>query len=65
MDSLDREEIELRLKAELIEAEKQLRDATPQQKAEARRRFRQALHNFKVLVVDGTTPLYVVPRKPQ
>jgi hypothetical protein len=47
------EQLELRLKAELDEAERQLRDASPQEKDEARRHFKQALHNFTVLVMEG------------
>ena len=57
-----REQLELRLKAHLDEAERQLRNANPQELDEARRRFRQALHDFKLLVLDGKTPLYIAKR---
>ena len=51
---LDREQLlELCLKAELDEAERQLRDATPQEKEQARLRFKQALHNFTLFVLEG------------
>jgi phage gp36-like protein len=56
------EEIESLLKAELDEAERQLRNAKPQDKDQARRRFKEALHNFTVLVMDGEVPLYLVKR---
>ena len=51
-----REEIVLRLKAELDEAERQLREAAPQQLAEARLRYRHAIQRFSRLVVDGILP---------
>jgi hypothetical protein len=51
-----REEITLRLKAELEEAERQLRDAPPHELVEARRRYRHILRTFTRLVVDGILP---------
>jgi hypothetical protein len=51
-----RDEIELRLKAELDEAEQQLRHATLEEKPEARRRFRDALRAFSDLVLRGKLP---------
>jgi hypothetical protein len=48
-----RQERELRLKAELDEAELQLQDATPDELADARRHYRQALRSFTGLVMDG------------
>jgi hypothetical protein len=50
------EEIEALLKAELDEAERHLRNAKPQDKDEARRRFKEALHNFALFVVEGKRP---------
>ena len=40
------EEIESMLRAELDEAEKQLRDTSPAHLPEARERFKQAVHRF-------------------
>jgi len=56
------EEIESLLKAELDEAERQLRIAKPQDKDQARRRFKEALHNFTALVKEGKVPLFLVKR---
>jgi phage gp36-like protein len=56
------EEIEFLLKAELDEAEHQLRNAKPQDKDQARHRFKEALHNFTLLVMDGEVPLALVKR---
>lgn len=47
------DEIERSLRAELDEAEKALRNATPEQKAEALREFKDALHRFSVWVFTG------------
>ena len=51
-----REEAELRLKAELDEAERQLREAAPHELAEARRHYCHSLRIFTRLVVDGIHP---------
>ena len=56
------EEIESLLKAELDEAERQLRIAKPQDKDQARRRFKEALHNFTALVMEGKVPLFLVKK---
>ena len=48
----NRESIELRLKAELDEAERQLQEAAPQELVEARRRYRHAIRRFSRFVVD-------------
>jgi phage gp36-like protein len=40
-----------------IQAERQLRNAKPQDKDQARRRFKEALRNFTALVMDGKVPL--------
>lgn len=50
------DEIELRLRAELERAEKALRSATPKQKAEARRQFKDALHRFSLFAFTGELP---------
>lgn len=55
-DLSHREKIELQFKAELDEAEQKLRHATLKEKPEAHRRFREALHNFTGLVLDGKLP---------
>ena len=55
-DLSHREEIELRLKADLDEAERQLRQSNPQELPEARRRFREALHTFTVAILEGKYP---------
>jgi hypothetical protein len=55
--SSHRYEIELRLKAELDEAERQLRDARLDKREEARRRFRIALHDFTRLVLYDQLPV--------
>ncbi|HEY1241324.1 MAG TPA: hypothetical protein VGF16_12250 [Bryobacteraceae bacterium] len=47
------DEIELRLRAELDEAEKALRSATPDERAEAKRQFKDALHRFSIWVFTG------------
>ncbi len=47
------DEMECSLRAELKDAEKALRSATPEEKAEARRRFKDALHRFSVFVFTG------------
>lgn len=47
------DEMEQSLRADLNDAEKALRTATPEQKAEARRRFKDALHRFSVFVFTG------------
>ena len=53
---LHREEIELRLRAELEEAEHKLRDATPEELIHAKRHYCQLLHTFTRLIVDGILP---------
>ena len=45
---LNIDEIELRLRADLEEAEQRLRNATPTEKPEARRQFKQALRRFSL-----------------
>jgi len=55
-DSLHPKQIELRLKSELDEAERHLRDAPPHDKAEARLRYRHAIQRFSQLVMDGVIP---------
>lgn len=50
------DEIELRLRAELNAAEETLRNATPEEKAEARRQFKDALHRFTTFVFAGKVP---------
>ncbi len=47
------DEMECSLRAELNETEKALRNATPEEKAEARRQFKDALHRFSVFVFTG------------
>jgi hypothetical protein len=54
--SSHRYEIELRLKAELDEAERQWRDARRWEREEARRRFSIALHDFTRLVLYDQLP---------
>jgi hypothetical protein len=56
MADLHQEQIELRLKNELDEAERQLREATDEEIPETRLRYRQTLHRFTRLVVDGIEP---------
>lgn len=51
MHSID--EIETHLRAELEEAERTLRSATAQEKAEALRYFKDALHRFSRFVFTG------------
>jgi len=55
-DLADRQQLEMMLRRELEEAERQLKEATPEQKAGAVRQFRQALHAFSELVVHGKVP---------
>ena len=55
-DLVDLRQLEMVLRTELEEAERQLKGATPEQKAEAVRQFRQALHAFSELVVHGNAP---------
>ena len=55
-DVITREEIELRLRAELAETHRQMRDADPDEVLEAKRHYRQALRAFARLVVDGIAP---------
>jgi hypothetical protein len=55
-DSPNPKQIELRLKSELDEAERHLRDAPPHEKAEARLRYRHAIQRFSRLVMDGLSP---------
>ena len=45
--------LELRLRAELDAAEEMLRSATAEEKAEALRHFKDALHRFSVWVFTG------------
>ena len=47
------DEIEIRLRAELDAAEEALRNATPEEKADALRQFKDALHRFSVWVFTG------------
>ncbi len=47
------EQLEARLRAELDAAEEVLRNATPEEKAEALRQFKDALHRFSVWVFTG------------
>ena len=61
-DLSHREQLELRLKTEFDEAEQMLRHATPEALPEARRIFRGALHNFKLLLIDGKVPLSLVKK---
>ena len=51
-----KEQPEGRLRAELDEADRLLRIATPEQKPEARERLREALNRFKELVMYGKAP---------
>ena len=51
------DEMERSLRAELNDAEKALRNATTEQKAEARRRFKDALHRFSMFVFTGRAEL--------
>lgn len=51
------DEMERSLRAELNDAEKALRSATPEEKAEAQRRFKDALHRFSVFVFTGRVEL--------
>jgi len=55
-DLLGREEIELRLKADLDEAERHMRDANPDELVDARRHYRHAIQRFSRLVMDGIIP---------
>ena len=52
-DLYEIDEIELRLRAELNEAENGLRNATFEERLEARSRFKDALHRFSVWVFTG------------
>ena len=56
MSDLHKEQLERRLKDELDEAERQLREATDEALPAARLRYRQTLHRFTRLVVDGIEP---------
>jgi hypothetical protein len=56
MSDWHKEQVERRLKDELDEAERQLREATDEALSGARLRYRQALHRFTRLVVDGIGP---------
>jgi hypothetical protein len=47
------EEIEVRLRAELNAAEKALREATSEEKAQALLQFKDALHRFCLCVFTG------------
>ena len=49
-------DIELRLKADLDEAERHLRDATPDELVDAKRLYRHAIQRFSRLVMDGILP---------
>lgn len=55
-DLMRQEQLERRLRAELEESERQLREATLEELAGARHRYRQALGAFSRLVVDGVLP---------
>jgi len=55
-DLLHREHLELRLKDELDEAERQLREAPAHEMPDARLRYRRAIQRFSRLVVDGVLP---------
>lgn len=50
------EEFQNRLRQELEAAEREWRDANPQDKAEARKRLVAALRRFKVCVFEGKVP---------
>ena len=50
------DDLELRLRRELDEAERELRNATPEQKPEALRRFKDALQRFSTFVFTGKVP---------
>jgi len=50
---LNIDNLDIRLRADLEKAEQDLREATPQEKPKARRRFEQALHRFSVWVFEG------------
>ena len=52
-DVLPIDQLEARLRAELDAAEEALRNATPEEKAEARRQFKDTLHRFSVWVFTG------------
>ena len=52
----DCEELERRLKDELDDAERQLREATDEALPAARLRYRQTLRRFTRFVVDGIEP---------
>lgn len=47
------DEMERSLRVQLDTAEKALRNATPEEKAEARRQFKDALHRFSAFVFTG------------
>jgi hypothetical protein len=55
-DLSHREQIELRLKVDLDEAERLLLEASPHELAEARLRYRHAVQRFSRLVMDGILP---------
>jgi len=50
------DQLECQLRTELEEAERELRNVTPEEKPEARRRFTKALHRFAVFVFEGKLP---------
>lgn len=52
----NQEQIELRLKNELDEAQRRLRNANSDELAEARSRYRQTLRAFTRLVLEGIHP---------
>ena len=51
-----REQLELRLRAELDKAQEQFLNAAPHRKPEACERFREALDKFTALIVSGELP---------
>lgn len=55
-DIVQIDQLERQLRTELEEAERELRNVTPEEKPEARRRFTKALHRFTVFVFEGKLP---------
>jgi hypothetical protein len=45
--------VEIQLRAELHEAERQYRSTKPEEKVEVRRRYLEALHKFSAFVFKG------------
>jgi hypothetical protein len=55
VEALNRAELELRLRAEVEEARRRLRRATPEEQPEACRRLTDALHVFAHLLLEPRT----------